>query len=165
MSHSTIRGCRPAGRVPPVGGDSLRLVWVTWPPLLHLLCVWTPGTAASPWPLQAVSYTTPSHHSLRSGIGQAFPTWSRLGDCTGKRGCQCLEVPVWAGNQGQAPWLHLFFLLYSLGGKKEVTGNSQEFYAKDRGRAHLFLGGGADKVSYIQVVLEFAIYLRMTLNF
>lgn len=127
--------------------------------------VWTPGTAALSWPLQAVSCTIPSHHSLRSGIGQAFPTWSRLGDCTGKRGCQCLEVPVWAGNQGQALWLHLFFLLYSLGGKKEVTGNSWEFYAKDRGRVHLFGGGSRVRVSYIQVVLEFTIYSRMADDF
>lgn len=39
---------------------------------------------------------------LRSGVW-SFPHAERLGDSAGKRGCQALEVPVWAGDPGPAP--------------------------------------------------------------
>lgn len=133
MTDGQLAGC-PLKAVPPPE-RLLRLVWVAFLPL-HFTCrVFSSITSRGLVPAPANSHSLRAHGyggrvcSLRSGVRRAFPTLSRLRDCTGKPGaarpwkCQCgLEIE--ARLPGSSP----LCLLYPLGAEKWVTRNSPEFY-------------------------------------
>lgn len=109
MTDSMCRGLQPTGQVPPKAcwgsGETVSDLFGSESgfALLHFTCpVLFQKHLRQPWPslwrrlrAQGTVGIGGWIRSLKSGVRRAFPTLSRLGDCSGKRGaasawkCQC----------------------------------------------------------------------------